>query len=53
MKEIPLKRWFFEEAKRTGVSHWAIQKRFYLGFKDGYPHLKLRIVNQRVIFVQQ
>lgn len=48
MKELPLKQWCAEEAIREGVSEAAISNRLYRG---GYPHLKLRRVNKRIVFV--
>ncbi len=47
--EIPLKQWIAEQAQRQNLTARAVQARFNRG---KYPHLKLRRVNQRVVFVQ-
>jgi len=46
--EIPFKQWIYEKAIRTRRTPEAVYMRVYRG---KYPHLKLRRVNQRVIFV--
>jgi hypothetical protein len=48
--EIPLKQWRYEEAKRLNVDETTIAHRLREG---GYPLIRLRKVNSRVIFVQQ
>ncbi len=50
MKEIPLKQWLAEEAKREGVSPGAIDSRVRQG---KYSNLELRRVNKRVVWVRQ
>lgn len=47
--EFPLKHWVLGEAAREGVKESAIYMRIRRG---KYPELKLRRVNQRVVFVQ-
>ena len=49
MKEIPLKQWFFEEAKRLGIGERAVVGRMYNLGK--YPDMPKRYVNSRVVFV--
>lgn len=46
--EIPLKQWVYEQADKDNVSDRAIWQRIARG---KYPHLRLRRVNKRVIFV--
>ncbi len=46
-REIPLKQWVHEEAQRQRCTVRAIRYRFYAC----KYHLKLRRVNQRVVFV--
>ena len=50
MSEIPLKQWIVEEAIRRELTLTAIRSRLARG---KYPHLKLRRVNQRVVFVSK
>jgi hypothetical protein len=45
---IPLKQWAYEEAQRIGKSDRTV---WYLLKHGGYPHIKLKRVNARVIFV--
>lgn len=52
MKEIPMKQWRSEEASRLGVSEACIQNRLVRNKEKYYPNLRLRRVNQRVVFVQ-
>lgn len=49
MKEIPLKQWLFEQAKRESRQPDSVYYRLTQG---RYPSLKLRRVNRRVVFVQ-
>ena len=49
-QEVSLKEWCFTEAERAHISRHAV----YLRIKRGlYPGLRLRYVNQRVVFVSQ
>jgi len=48
--EIPLKVWIANEARRSGMNYRAVEGRFGRG---KYPHLNVRRVNARVIYVQQ
>ena len=43
-----MKQWRMEEAERCGVTDTAIAQRLGTGW---YPKLKIRRVNQRVVFV--
>lgn len=52
VKELPMKQWLAEEAKRHDVSPAAIWRRLKVHPKKYYPNLKLRRVNKRVVFVQ-
>jgi hypothetical protein len=47
--EITMKRWLIEESARENVSPSAIAQRLSRGH---YPDLRLRRVNQRVIYVR-
>lgn len=49
-REITLKQWRIEESKRLNVSESVINQRLYGG---KYPHLKLRRVNARVVYVER
>jgi len=45
--EIALKTFVQDQMEKTGLSKGGILKRVHAGF---YPHVKLRSVNQRVVF---
>lgn len=47
-REIPMKQWRLEEARRANVCDTAIAHRLRAG---KYPALKIRRVNRRVVFV--
>jgi|GEM_PF-5705859 len=47
-KEISLKQWVVEEAIRSELTLKAVRSRLARG---KYPHLKIRRVNRRIIFV--
>ena len=48
---VPLKRWLFEEARRTGLTTNAIRSRIDRQREIYYPGLQMRRVNARVVFV--
>jgi len=50
-KEIPMKEWLSQEAKRTGMKPQTIYMRLSRKREFYYPTLKLRRVNQRVVFM--
>ncbi len=50
---IPLKQWRYEEAVRLGVSPWVVWYRLRRRPLKYYPAIKLRRVNQRVVFVTE
>ena len=47
-----MKEWLSQEAKRTGMKPQTIYMRLSRKREFYYPTLKLRRVNQRVVFVQ-
>jgi len=49
---VPLKRWLFEEARRTGLTTNAIRSRIDRQREFYYPRLQMRRVNARVVFVE-
>lgn len=49
MTEIPLKEWCYEQGVANGVTPHAI---YYRWIRGKYPGLKVRRVNQRVVYVQ-
>jgi hypothetical protein len=48
--EITMKRWRMEEAERAGITPNGVAARLYRHKK--YTDLKVRRVNQRVVFVK-
>jgi len=51
-KEIPMKEWLSREAEKHSVNENTIWYRLKRQPQKYYPTLKLRRVNQRVVFVQ-
>lgn len=49
MSEVPLKRWFYEQAEREGVSESAVRMKYYRGH---YPKLKTRRIGKQQVLVK-
>lgn len=47
-----MKQWRAEQAQREGVTEGCIANRLSRDKQKYYPNLRLRRVNQRVVFVQ-